>query len=91
MPVAMSLLEPRPRTDRAAVARIRTWAKELWRLPQDAAITVTELRCSEPGCPPLETVVVVAPRPGETFQRKVHKPAGQVTRDDLAGATEPTR
>ena len=79
----MSLLEPRPRTDQAAAARIRALAIELWTLPPDAAVAVTEMRCTEPGCPPLETVVVVAPRAGETFQRKFHKPAAQVTREDL--------
>lgn len=79
----MSLLDPRPRTDPAAVARIRAWARELWDVPEGGSVTVTELRCTEPGCPPLETVVLVAPRPGETFQRKVHKPAADVTRLDL--------
>jgi hypothetical protein len=87
----MSLLDPRPRIDPAAAARIREWARRLWRLPVDAGVTVTELRCSEPGCPPLETVIVVAPRPGETFQRKVHKPAAEVTLADLDTLEEPTR
>lgn len=85
----MSLLDPRPRIDPAAAARIREWARRRWRLPVDAGVTVTELRCSEPGCPPLETVIVVAPRPGETFQRKVHKPAADVTLEDLETLEEP--
>lgn len=79
----MTLLDPRPRTDPAAIARLKAWARELWDVPPDGSVTVAELRCAEPGCPPLETVVVVSPRPGETFQRKVHRPAAEVTRADL--------
>jgi len=79
----MSLFDPRPRADPAAVARLKAWARELWDVPPDGSVTVTELRCSEPGCPPLETVVVISPRAGETFQRKVHRPAAEVTRADL--------
>ena len=85
----MSLLEPRRRMDPGAASRIREWATELWTLPPATAITVTELRCSEPGCAPIETVVVIASGPGQTFQRKVHKPAGHVTREDLIAAAEP--
>jgi len=84
----MNLLEPRPRTDPAASARIRALAAELWSLAPGTAVTVTELRCTEPGCPPLETVVVVAPKPGETYQRKIHKPAAQITRADLQTARD---
>jgi hypothetical protein len=34
-------------------------------------------------------VIVVAPRPGETFQRKVHKPAAEVTLEDIETLEEP--
>jgi hypothetical protein len=46
----VSLLEPPPRTDPDALARIRGWAHELWNLPDEATVIVSELRCAEPGC-----------------------------------------
>lgn len=82
----MSFLEPRSRIDSATAGRIRDWARQRWEVPVDGSVTVTELRCSEPDCPPLETVVIVSPRPGETFQRKVHKPAAELTYVDLEDA-----
>ena len=50
---------------------------------------VTELRCSEPGCPPLETVVVLLGPAGPPRQSKIHKPMAEVTIDDLIGLAAP--
>lgn len=82
----MDLLKPRPRIDPQVSARICGWARELWAVPDDGTAFVTELRCAEPGCPPVETVVVISPRANVTFQRKVHKAAVDVTRTDLEEA-----
>jgi hypothetical protein len=70
-------------TDRAARVRsIKEWARDLLRLSEDATLMVTELHCSEPGCPPLETVIAVLST-GETTQLKIHKPIEDVTRADI--------
>jgi len=73
----------KPHTDPAAVRRVRAWAAEVFAVGADGSVAVTELRCSEPGCPPLETVIVIAPAGGETSQRKLHKPVAEISRGDL--------
>jgi hypothetical protein len=45
------------------------------------AISISQLQCHEPGCPPLETVIAVMTQPPQTF--KVHAAAGEITRPDL--------
>jgi hypothetical protein len=35
-------------------------------------VMVTELRCSEPGCPPIETVIAILSK-GANRQHKLHK------------------
>lgn len=53
---------------------------------------VTELRCSEPGCPLLETVIAILSESGNR-QYKLHKPIAEVGEDDvrdLAADTEPS-
>ena len=40
-----------------ALDRVKEWTRVRFKLPQDAAILVTEIACALPGCPPLETVV----------------------------------
>ncbi len=80
------LFEPRARID-GPRARIRAWMTELGLDADDAVVMVQEVRCEEPGCPPLETVIAVLPRGGGAT-RKIHKAAQDVTRDDVARAFE---
>lgn len=63
---------------------IKSWAREHLALAEEPVV-VTELHCAEPGCPPLETVIAIVGGPGLTRQWKFHKPASEVTREDIAG------
>ena len=65
-----------------AVARVREWVRERFKLTADTAIMVSEVTCNLPGCPPLETVVAF----WENEQRhhfKLFKPVAEVTFDNL--------
>jgi len=76
------------RRDRSALARVKGWAAELLELAPQDSLVVNELACAEPGCPPHETVVLIA-RAGEpTVQLKVGKPAADVQRLDLVVAID---
>lgn len=64
---------------------IKTWTRELSRLPDEAVISVNELACHVPGCPPKETVVLMMF--GErTRQISIHKAMLDITREDIASA-----
>lgn len=77
----MNLLDPKPRIAPDVTRRLKSWARERW--GDNIEVTVAELRCTEPGCPPLETVLVISPPGSPTFQHKVHRAAADVTRTDL--------
>lgn len=79
----MDLFAPRPQRDAAHVALIKRWVAELLAPPPGAVVIVTELRCTEDGCPPLETVIVVLCDGFATVQYKVHKAMAMVDRSDL--------
>ncbi|EYR83801.1 hypothetical protein [Shinella sp. DD12] len=64
---------------------IKQWAREQLALPDWAVVSVNELACHLPGCPPKETVVLVM-RDGATMQVSIHKAMQQVTEDDIADA-----
>lgn len=71
-------------SNRSATARIReikTWVVEVFGLDEGTTVMVTELRCTEPGCPPLETVIALLNQ--STRQFKIHKSADEVTRSDI--------
>jgi nitrate reductase molybdenum cofactor assembly chaperone NarJ/NarW len=62
--------------------RLRTWAREHFQLPEDETVMVSELPCSEPNCPPVETHLVFWTQTGR-HQFKVFKPLAEVIPDDL--------
>lgn len=45
---------------------------------------VTELRCAEPGCPPIETVIAILGAPGGRRQFRIHQEVADVTLEDIA-------
>ena len=68
-----------------ALCRVREWTRERFTLPADAAILVSEIACSLPGCPQLETVVVFWI--GEARHHfKFFKPAREIVLDDFPPA-----
>jgi len=81
----MSFFAPRSPADPAQVSRIKAWALELLTTDPAVPMLVTELRCTEPGCAPLETVIALLGVPGGTVQYTVHKPLSAVCREDLVG------
>lgn len=64
------------------IDRVAEWTRERFGLPQGAAISVSEIACSLPGCAPLETVVMfwIAE---QRYQFKLFKPLAEVVHDDL--------
>ncbi|MBY3125481.1 hypothetical protein [Rhizobium laguerreae] len=64
---------------------IKSWVRKLLALSDDAIVSVSELACHVPGCPPKETVILVMQGP-ETVQASVHKPMKEVAEDDVAHA-----
>ena len=78
-----------PRRMPADPARGRTDPKvgaETTTLTPETTVMITQLDCSEPGCPPVETAIALL-RAGETpIVRKVHKPIAELDRLDVATA-----
>ncbi|YBV94689.1 hypothetical protein M1D80_01465 (plasmid) [Phyllobacteriaceae bacterium JZ32] len=64
---------------------IKQWVREVLALSGDAVVSVNELACHVPGCPPKETVVLVM-QGGRTVQFSVHKAMLDVTREDIVCA-----
>jgi hypothetical protein len=86
----VSLFGPRHDAQRSAALRaLKELARPLFEAGEDDAIVVTELQCTEPGCPPVETVVALLRAGAEPRQVKVHKPAIEVTEEDLRAALHP--
>jgi len=72
-------------TPTAAAHRVRDWTRARFRLAADETIMVSEIACTVPGCPPIETHVVFWTATGR-HHFKVFKPLADVVEDDLPPA-----
>jgi hypothetical protein len=65
-------------------ATVKAWAREALRIGDDTTILLSELACTEPGCPPVETVVAVFA--ATTTKVTIHKPLHEITQTDIHAA-----
>jgi hypothetical protein len=66
-----------------ALERVKAWTRERFALAEQAPILVSEVACSLPGCPPLETVVAFWTEGDKRHHFKIFKPVTEVVNDDL--------
>ena len=69
----------------AAIERLREWTRARFALAGEETVMVSELACSVPGCPPIETHVVFWTAAGR-HHFKIFKPLAQASDDDLPPA-----
>jgi hypothetical protein len=67
----------------AQVESIRGWTRQRFKLAPELAILVSEMACSLPGCPPLETLVAFWTADERRHQFKLYKPMAEVIYDDI--------
>ncbi len=67
----------------AFIARIRDWTRDALALDEAVLISVNELACPEPGCPPRETVILAMPEGTTPIRARIHKAMAEVTADDV--------
>jgi hypothetical protein len=65
------------------LGELKQTVRRLLGLDDDTTVMVRQLTCTEPGCPPLETVIAVLPMNGPARRWTLHRSAEQVTEDDL--------
>lgn len=79
---------PLARSSSSIITKTRTikeWVRAILGLPHAAIVSVNELACSLPDCPPKETVILVM-HDGRTDQVSIHKPISEVTEGEVAYA-----
>jgi len=78
-----------PRNDEvrsSAMRALRAKAHTLFEAADDDVVIVNELTCTEPGCPPIVTIVAHLRVGSEPRQVKIHKPVVEVAEEDLRHA-----
>jgi hypothetical protein len=77
------------RNDPARLAhadRVGAWTRARFALAPEAVVSVAELACALPGCPPVETAVMFWTADGGHYHFRVFKRLEEVVEDDLPPA-----
>ena len=69
----------------AHAAEVKRWARQALALDQKVIISVNEIACPQPGCPPQETVILVL-RAGSAVKLSIHKALADVIEADVVDA-----
>lgn len=81
-----SLKEIRARNARraAAAARVKEAVIAALVLSEADAVSVNEIACADPGCPDVETVILVMRAGQRTIAFKIQRPLDEVAASDIA-------
>lgn len=64
--------------------QVKAWVSQHFELTEADLVSVAELACHEPGCPPIETVVTVYGADGRHRTWRLHKPLAEIAATDVA-------
>ena len=68
----------------AQLQQLKSWVYQTLTLDDATPVSISQLTCTEPGCPPLETVIAVMTQPPQTY--KIHRPAAEIVEIDVVQA-----
>ncbi|MFF4865538.1 hypothetical protein ACFY3J_28165 [Streptomyces sp. NPDC001231] len=80
--------QPRPATAGPSprLRELRDIVRAVLGLDDDTAVIIRQFTYTEPGHPPLETVVTVLPMDGDARRWTLHRPTDRITEHDLRAA-----
>ena len=53
------------------------------KLSEDTTLSIAELTCHEPGCPPVETIITACKKDGEQKNWRIAKPISEIKEADI--------
>ncbi len=75
----------KPKADPEQVQQIKSWVYRILEVDAGIPISISQLACKEPGCPPIETVIAVMTHPVQQY--KIHKAVNEIDEIDICRLT----
>jgi len=69
------------RADPEQVKQLKSWVYRILNIDSNTPISISQLACKEPGCPPIETVIAIMTQPVQQY--KVHKAVNEINAADI--------
>ena len=72
------------RPNSKAVGRIKNLIKQKLELPEKTIVSVVELACHEPDCPPTETIITAHADDSSKQNWRINKPISEISENDIS-------
>ena len=79
----MGSMFQKKKSNKNATQNLKNLIIEKFRLKEDTTVSIAELSCHEPNCPPKETIITIRKAKGITSNLRIHKPLDQIKREDV--------
>ncbi|MGQ9873534.1 hypothetical protein, partial [Leptodesmis sp.] len=73
--------QDKPKANPDKVRDIKNWVYRILNVNPDIPISISQLTCKEPGCPPIETVIAIMTQPVKQY--KIHKAVDEIDELDI--------
>jgi hypothetical protein len=73
----------KPKVDPKQIQQIKSWVYRILEVDSGISLSISQLACKEPGCPPIETVIAVMSTPVKQY--KIHKAVNDIDEIDICG------
>ncbi len=73
----------KPKANPEKIQQLKAWVYQILAVDPETLISISQLTCREPGCPPIETVIAVMTHPVQQY--KIHKAVDDIHEADLYG------
>ena len=64
------------------INQIKQWIYQALQIDDEISISLSQLQCTEPGCPPIETVINIMTNPVQQY--KIHKSIAELEYTDIS-------
>ncbi|MDJ0737139.1 MAG: hypothetical protein QNJ47_24230 [Nostocaceae cyanobacterium] len=64
------------------IQQIKQWVYQVLEVNEEIPVSLSQLQCTEPGCPPIETVINVMLNPVQQY--KIHKSMAEIEYADIS-------
>ncbi|MBE9141174.1 hypothetical protein IQ254_28900 [Nodosilinea sp. LEGE 07088] len=78
--------QPKPTVDPATLQQLKAQVADLLNLDSETTISINQIQCREPGCPPVETAIIILTQPIQQY--KIHKAISDISTADLVKAVQ---
>ena len=74
--------QAKPKAEPEKVQYLKTLIYEILEIDSEIPVSISQLQCSEPDCPPIETVIAVMTNPAQQY--KIHKSVAEINQADIS-------